>query len=583
MDQPAQKFFTRRTAIDLVIILAVSAAIAAPIFLSGIPSGNDLPQHYQFAIAYRDAIASGDPFLGWSADTNYGFGDVGVRFYPPFSYWVLAGVELVTSNWYDASVLTFALWFFIGGLGIYFLAREWFDHPASLAASLAFTLMPYHVNQIYNAFLYAEFAGTAILPFCFLFAGRVCRRGDLRDILGLSLSFALLVLTHLPLTVIGAISLFIFSIASLRSKNWTTAVAKLAASVAIGLLASSLYWIKVVSEFDRVKVSTGDYSAGVFGFHSNFLLSYFFATAAEYADRSLLFVDLILAATIAIALPGAVVYYYSTRATSDRGPIAVAAIFLASLIVATPLSVPLWEHLDILARTQFPWRWLSVTSLAGAILFAAGIQSYSGYLKTRARPIVLLCFGLALVGFAFTLAQVVRPAVFIPREAFEAKVNELSGSENCECLWPVWASKEALMNRDLVSASGRKVEAETWGRTDRTIRMSKGSDSITRIATFYYPNWKASVAGTEISVMAGNDGSMLLSVPPESSTIRIWFEEPLIVRLAIIISILTWTVCILGLVSIFTLDFRVRLNSPKTQKTEPFDIFVVRSRPKLLK
>jgi uncharacterized membrane protein len=552
-----------RRVTDFIAILALSIAVTLPIYFFGIPRGNDLPQHYQFAMAYRDAIVSGDPFPGWSADTNYGFGDVGVRFYPPLSYWVLASVELVTGNWYDASVLTFALWFFIGGLGIYFLAREWFDRPASLAASLAFTLMPYHVNQIYNAFLYAEFAGIAILPFCFFFAARVCRRGGMRDILGLSLSFALLVLTHLPLTVIGAISLFIFSIASLRRKDWGTTVAKLAASVAIGLLASSLYWIKVVSEFDRVKVSADDYSAGVFGYHSNFLLSYFFTTAAEYGDRSLLFVDLIFAATIAVVIPGAIVYFFSTRATLDRGPIAVATIFLASIIVATPLSLPLWEHLDILARTQFPWRWLSVTSIAGALLFAAGLQSYSGYLKTRARPVALLCFGLALAGFAFTLAQVIRPAVFIPREAFEARVNELRNSESCECLWPVWATKEALVNRDLVSAGGRGVEAVTWGRTDRTIRISKGSDSIVRVATFYYPNWKASADGVETAVMAGTDGSLLLSsVPPEPSTIRIWFEESLIVRSAIIISILTWTVCIFGLVSITALDFRAQSNAP---------------------
>ena len=53
----------------------------------------------------------------------------------------------------------------------------------------------------------AEFAGAAVLPFAFLFVERVCRHRRRQDIAGLAVSFALLLLTHLPLAIIGSIAL----------------------------------------------------------------------------------------------------------------------------------------------------------------------------------------------------------------------------------------------------------------------------------------------------------------------------------------------------------------------------------------
>ena len=63
---------------------------------------------------------------------------------------------------------------------------------ASLFGAAVYTIAPYHVNQIYNAFTYAEFAAAGVLPFCFLFAERICKRRDWISSVGFAISFALL-------------------------------------------------------------------------------------------------------------------------------------------------------------------------------------------------------------------------------------------------------------------------------------------------------------------------------------------------------------------------------------------------------
>ena len=261
MDYPSKQESGGRTARNLLILFALSISVVAPIYLYGIPNGNDLPQHYQFAIAYREGFAAGTPVLGWSPSVNDGFGDVGVRFYPPLSYWVLAAAHVITGNWYDASVLTFALWFFLSGVGVYFWAKEWFSETASLLGAALYIIAPYHVNELYNAFTYAEFAAAAVLPFCFLFATRIIKKGRWSDCAGLAASYSCLLLVHIPMAVLGSLGLGIYIAASLGRRWRVMPALQSIIAIALGLASSSFYFLRVAIELPLVKHSLPEYSS----------------------------------------------------------------------------------------------------------------------------------------------------------------------------------------------------------------------------------------------------------------------------------------------------------------------------------
>src|SRR5688572_11972941 len=217
--RPALNYAKYNQLPTILLLLAAALCLTAPIFLCGVPDGNDVPQHFRFAHTFYDAVSDGDYFPSWPGTTNHGFGDVGIRFYPPLAYYTVAVFRVFVDSWNDAFALAICLWFFVGGVGLYLLALEWTSERPALVGALVFMAMPYHANQVYNAGLFAEFAGLAILPFCLLFVRRVISSGRLQDVLGLSVAYALLLLTHLPLAVIGSISLLVFAIVSLRDEK----------------------------------------------------------------------------------------------------------------------------------------------------------------------------------------------------------------------------------------------------------------------------------------------------------------------------------------------------------------------------
>ncbi len=535
----AEKNGRNRFCLDIILLLCVSAAVVMPMYFNGIPNGNDLPQHYQFAQTFKQAVADGVIYPRWSAASNGGFGDVGIRFYPPFSYYVLVVAESATGNWYDASLITFCFWFFLSGIGVYLWTREYFSPNASLLAAACYIAAPYHVNQIFNAFTYAEFAAAAILPFCFLFVTRICRFGHNRDVLLLAVSYALLILTHLPMTVIGSISLLCFSIVALNKKDGLRGALRLAVSVGLGLLASSFYWIRMATELDFVNHATDKFRSVAYDFHTNFLAAFLYVSPRDYDERSLWFSDLMLLMTVGLFLPGLLLVVYRWKRDEIQVLKAPIATFCTAIFFATPLSLPIWNYFIPLQQTQFPWRWLSVITLMGSFLVAASHAELAEVFRSKRRPIAILAAGLVIACFVFTATQVIKPAVYISRADLIKRIETLEGGKSYDCWWPVWSQEQAFDNSARAAAENRDVAVNVWNSENRIFTVSPGIPTELRIATFYYPHWKAIFNGTPVTVGKDENGAILIPLGQEKARIRLTFEEPQYVRIANIASLLT--------------------------------------------
>ncbi len=528
-----------RFCLDLIMLLCFSVVVVLPMYFNGIPDGNDLSQHYQFAQTYKAAIADGTIYPGWSAPSNMGFGDVGIRFYPPFAYYVLVAAESVTGNWYDASLITFCFWFYLSGIGVYLWTREYFLPNASLLAAVCYIAAPYHVNQIFNAFTYAEFAAAAILPFCFLFVTRVCRYGRTHDVLLLALSYALLVLTHLPMTVIGSICLLCFSIFALNKKNLFRGSLRLAVSVGLGLLASSFYWLRMATELNFVSVATSRFRSVAYDFHSNFLAAFLYVSPSDYDERSLWFSDLMLLMTACLFLPVLLLVLHRWKRDEIQVLKAPIATLCLSVFFATPLSLPIWEHFVALQQTQFPWRWLAVITLMGSFLVAASQTHLIEAFRSNRRPIAILAVGLIVACFVFTGTQVIKPAIYIQRADFIKRIDTLEGGKSYDCWWPVWSREQAFDNSARAAAENRDVAVNSWNSDNRTFTVSPGVATELRIGSFYYPYWKAKLNDLPVAVGKDENGAILIPLTEEKAVIRLTFDEPQYVRIANIASLVT--------------------------------------------
>src|ERR1044072_378887 len=233
----------------IVFAVVVSFLAILPAIVWGIPSNLDLTNHFRFALPFYDAIVAGDPYPGWLGESNGGYGDPSFRFYPPALYYALAAARFVIGNWYGAPVVVFVMISIAGGLGMYFWAKSILGPLSAGWAAFFYALAPYHLNQLYQATLLAEWAGSAVLPFVFGFVDRVCERGRRRDVAGLAATYGLLLFTHLPLAVIGSMALLVYSLVKVREVR---KLAKLALGAALGLSVSAIYWVTMVSEVSWV-------------------------------------------------------------------------------------------------------------------------------------------------------------------------------------------------------------------------------------------------------------------------------------------------------------------------------------------
>lgn len=523
-------------------VTLVSFALIAPALFWGIPSNKDLHHHFRLALPFYEALSNGHFYPGWLAQSNSGYGDASFRFYPPGLYYFLALTRTITGNWYSGSLLAIGCLFAIGSLGIYVWAREYVSSRSAMWAGILYAFAPYHINQIYQAFLFAEFAAAAILPFVFAFAARVCARRRPADIAGLAASYGLLVLTHVPLTVIGSLALAIYVLTSLKPKERLRTLLCFALSLSLGLAASACYWITMVSELSWVRADNIRPDPSVY-YGYNFLLSTFSSD-----NPSVWWVNILLLSTVAMFWPGFAMFKNkSPRATINKR--AVLLLLLMTVFMATPLSRPLWTLIRPLQQTQFPWRWMALTSMAAPIVFALAIPFWTRMWREGKRPVLLIAAGTIAMSIAFSAAHTIGEAAYLDKSEFASTLSSLPGSEGVSQWWPVWVKEPLEPMNTAVDARDRMVSIKSWEPERRVFAIDSGEAGEARARTFYYPHWVATSNGKLLATRPAEDGALLISLPAEAGTVELVFHEPVRTNVSAIVSAVGWT--FIGLLLIF--------------------------------
>lgn len=545
----------KQTLVNVIFIALLAGLAMGSSFIYGITTGNDFHQHFQFAASIHDSLISGEIYPSFVATPNYGLGDIALRFYPPFGYYILSLAYIALGNWYVAALATFWLVFFVGGVGVYLLAREEFSPQQSLLAAAVYIFVPYHLNEIYNNFLFAEFVATAVLPFCFLYITRVCRGGGYTSVIGLSVSYALLILSHLPLTVIGSLAFIVYACLLLRRENLVKNLAGLAAAVGAGLILSSFYWVRMVREMGWIKHSSAEYFADTFDFGRNFLFKP--ANWLNFQDDvlALWFADLMLAAVLILAVPSAV-YLIKNRRTVSAFTMASAVLFFLSVFMTTPLSGFIWKLLPFLQKVQFPWRWMAIVSVTGAVFTSVGIIRMAEAMTKSKNPALPLGLGTILVAFVFMAAFVIKQAVYVPASDFHKQMATVLEDPSYEGWWPIWAKMAALSQKEKVVIPGRDTMIESWLPTERRFTIAPGESGTASVGTFYYPHWTALVNNLPADLSPGADGLISVLVPAEESRIRLIFKEPRINRAAFYLSAIGWIIMLSGIIILAAVNLK---------------------------
>ena len=542
----------RSNAICITFLFLFCFATFGLPLLAGLPSGFDMVTDIRFASALKDAMLAGEFFPGWAND-NFGFGSIGIRFYPPVAFYVLAITELFIGDWFWALWANLVFWMFLSSVGIFFFVKEWGTPSQGLIAGIGYAIVPQHLSEVFQFFLFAEFAAWGVIPFCFLFVTRICRNGKWIDTVLFAISYSVLILTHLPTTIVVSLCLPIYVLISMDWRNYLPVFARLAVAIFLTAAATSFRWVTIIAEFDWLAHNDPKWASGYYQYAAwlfpNTLTS---RNQFIYVLTSWLF-DIAIVMSVALIIP-AVVYLLKTRKERMRD---VWKIIAASVSVSVfgffMLSKPsqfVWEALPFLQKLQFPWRWLSVVSFSAVVAFALSVPRLIALLQGRERLVAYPALALVVTIILFNITQIIIPSAPIPLAEFNEIEKKVAEEPMFDGWWPVWAKHEALENPQLVTAGDRVIDVSKWDALDRAFTVLPGDPMNIRVATFYYPHWKAYVNHQPANLEADSDGAILVSIPREYSMVRITFEKPIRAVVADGVSILTWIAFVMFMIAV---------------------------------
>lgn len=515
---------------SLLFIAIFAIAALAPAMVRGVPASRDLLHHFRLGVAFKEAFGRGDFYPSWLAEANGGYGDLSLRFYPPGLGFVLAAVQTLTGNWYVTALLVFTLLTFFGGVGAYLWARVWLPPETARWAAALFIFMPYRINELYQSSLLAEYAAAAALPFVFAFTERLCRNGGRRNIAGLAASYAVLMLTNLPMTVIGSYALVVYLLLRIDWRQAFPTIWKFAVALALGLGASACFWVTVLAELPWLRPDNQNAFS-----RANFIFASF---RPQPGGTNIWYGNLILLATVVITLPALILFRRDKDSVYKSAWRSLAVFAIFSLLMSTIISFPLWEILPKLKEVQLPWRWLAVTSTAPAVLVAASIDQWKEVAKSNRRPLALIAAGAVLMSLAFTISHPIREAMYLSQSRFNEVVATVGGITSIGPWFPKWLGDKFLVIPQQILADERAVNVTKWNTEQRSFQVAAGPATEARVHTFYYPLWSASTAGNSLPVRPSDDGTLMIALPAESVSVDLSFREPRRSKISGIASIL---------------------------------------------
>jgi hypothetical protein len=146
----------------------------------------------------------------------------------------------------------------------------------------------------------------------------------------------------------------------------------------------------------------------------------------------------------------------------------------------------------------------------------------------------------------FIGSEVIWDTEYLDRHKFESLLPEIRGAVSFKDWLPVSAQEVVHVSNmsNTVEAEGRPVIITLWEPEHRTFEVGQGAPVDLHIHTYYYPHWVATAGGKELSIRPANDGTILISVPPDSVSVSLDFREPERTSVLSIVSILACLVLV---------------------------------------
>ena len=472
--------------IFLVVVISLPAVFA--LFQTGFPQTDDgnwmVIRFSAFYASFRD----GQIPVRFLERLNYGYGyPVSNFLYPGFMYLGIP-IHILGINFVDTIRILFGVSLLSSSLFCFFWLSKLFRQKAAFLGAIFYLYVPYHLFDVYKRGSLGEVLSLAIVPFVLWMIEKNFFFFVALGVFLLSISHNTLALLFLPL-------LFIYSL--IRK----IPLSKIIISFFTGILLSSFFIIPAVLE-----------------------LSYTNFSKTKISDISGYFTDVNLigfSTFFVLVMSCWLLLKNKVNEKDGQRPLSIlfVTILSVSIIFSTSVSEFLWKFLPQ-TFIQFPFRLLSYEIVAGSFLTAFVFSRLKRFFVPTASIFLILVF--------INVFQYLKPSASQNLPDTFYSTNEATTTVQDEYM-PVWVKEKPKSHFE------RKVEVISGNATMSNILSSAKKISFIlnaqtpttiRINTIYYPGWKASLNGNNLSIDYSNIyGVMDLYIPKGDNSIILTFGE----------------------------------------------------------
>jgi hypothetical protein len=551
-----------------------------PLLQPGLPNTADGALHLYRTVELDQCWQDGVYYPRWAPDLFLGYGYPIFNFYAPLLYHLAEVLHVFGFSFQGAIKVVQVGTFLLYGLGMYVFAREIVGRKPALLAAAAYAYVPYRFKEAFVQGDYPQFLALALLPLVFwAFYRIIVARKPGYIVVGACL-YGALILSHnitamLTSPFLGLyIVWMILSLAPLSLgggernsrrnqvfwKNLVSEVLPTLAALALGLGLTAFFWLPALYEKRWVQLDL--LTKGFFDFR------YYFLSLGELFSPSLPLdtaasnphmpfnlgtaqVFLSLVAILAL-LPR-----FGLRREEKSHLLFCFTSLMLCVFMMLPASTLVWEHVPLLAFTEFPWRLVGLAGLFTALPAGMSLRLLTdrGQLSaTVRRPCRTRCFAFIALALGLILVPATVFVYLYPRQPFieypdptPADIVEFelethawgttSGSEYLTIwltekpenspLLPLYRAGQPISKLDTQHLpEGVQAEMLSYSVVSDSYRFTSPQAFTARFNTFYFPGWRAYLEGEPIAIQISQPHALIeVAIPPGEHTLLLRFEN----------------------------------------------------------
>lgn len=473
-----------------IVIVLLSGLIVWPLFLGGYFSHHDDLQVMRIFEMRKCLIDLQIP-CRWVPDMGYGNGYPLFNYYNPLPYYIGAIFSFLVGFITSAKILFF-IPLFLGGISMYFLARELFNKQAALLSAVLFMFAPYRALDSYVRGAVAESFAIAVFPLVLYFAYR-------KKFILFAISLACFLTSHSIMTILFLPVLILMIYYRLWVENFKD-FKKIVITILLGIGLSAFFTLPAYFEKDLVQIDNLtrldlDFRAHFATFPQLFLdRSWGYGASFSGPDDTISFqIGLPHWALAFLSIPLVLIV---KRKDKKLLTLYLGALFLCilSIFMTHNKSAFIWEKIGLLRFTQFPWRFLAVTIFTSSLLAGFLVDSLN---KNLGRVLS----GLLIILTAYLNWNYFKPDKFFPDMTDDKKLSgvEWETQQKAAILdyLPVGAQEplENAPEKPLIEEGEADIKSFEKKSNSWTLSIDVKSPARVEMPITDFPNWKVTENG----------------------------------------------------------------------------------------